>query len=211
MNKEIEEIIKKYDLTSKAKIFNLVNQTTSIKRSGWVRMGIDLSDCETIADHMFSMYNIGLIFLPNEYNDPLYNKQEILMMCLLHDIGETITGDIIRPEKTKADYEYEDVVFHAVIESFERCNIECTKDFKKAWENFEGKLDINGILGNEIDNIQMYYRLFVYACKYPNLFSDELLAKWMAKVPETTLGYSIFKELVLDNPIFKERINVIKR
>lgn len=210
MNDEIYEIIKKYDLTSKAKIFNLINQATSIKRSGWVRMGIELSDCESIADHMFSMYNIGLIFLPNKIDDPLYNKDEILSMCLLHDIGETITGDIIRPEKTLKDYEYENVVFHAIIESFKINDIACYESFKSAWENFEEKKNINGILGNELDNIQMYYRLFIYACKYPDLFSDDLLAKWMAKVPQTKIGYDIYKELVLNNPIFKERIHVLK-
>lgn len=68
------------------------------RRTGWVNRGI--ADPESVAEHMYCAFLLGLFFLPEKHSEPTYDKNHVLRMILVHDIGEAITGDIPSPEKT---------------------------------------------------------------------------------------------------------------
>ncbi len=68
-----------------------------MKRSGWVYYGIEQP--ETIMSHMYDAWLLGTLFLPTESHLKQYDKDRILQMLLIHDLGESITGDIMTPLK----------------------------------------------------------------------------------------------------------------
>lgn len=82
-----------------ASTYNKFSKADSVVRTGWVNNGV--TNPENIVEHMYNCWLIGMLYLPDECEEPEYDKNTILNMLLLHDLGETVTGDISRPEKRK--------------------------------------------------------------------------------------------------------------
>ena len=68
----------------------------NISRQGWIDK-LSISNPESVADHSFSMAIIGMVLSDSEN----YNTEKILKMILLHDLAESITGDITPGGKPK--------------------------------------------------------------------------------------------------------------
>lgn len=83
--------------------FNTSVNLKKIPRQGWIdKLSID--NPESVADHTFSMAMMGMIFSDLEN----YDTEKILKMILLHDLAESITGDITPEQiskKKKTDLE----------------------------------------------------------------------------------------------------------
>lgn len=58
-----------------------------IKRTGWVLKGV--KDVESVADHTWRMSFLVLMLTPKKLD-----KQKVLEMCIIHDLGEIGIGDI---------------------------------------------------------------------------------------------------------------------
>jgi len=67
----------------------LVGKSKRIPRTGWVREKV--KNPESIAEHSFRVGVIAMILA----DDLLVNKEKLMKMALLHDLGETFTGDIV--------------------------------------------------------------------------------------------------------------------
>lgn len=61
-----------------------------MKRKGWVLK--DVADPECVSGHMYRMAMITFLIDPVKY--PNINKQRCLEMALVHDLAESIIGDI---------------------------------------------------------------------------------------------------------------------
>lgn len=80
-------------------IFEHITKLKETKRTGWVVRGID--NGESIADHCFSTAFLSMLI-----SDELeFNTEKAVRMALLHDMAESITGDIKTPEKEKLGHE----------------------------------------------------------------------------------------------------------
>ena len=78
--------------------FNTAINLKKIPRQGWIdKLSIDKS--ESVADHTFSMAIIGMIFSDLEN----HNTEKILKMILLHDLVESITGDMTPEQISKKE------------------------------------------------------------------------------------------------------------
>ena len=89
-------------------IFKELYNTKFEKRVGWVNRNIKEKDQESVMDHMYSTYLLGMFLLPEtkyeleeykltdfaDYN--AYDKQAILTTVLIHDMGENYIGDKYR-------------------------------------------------------------------------------------------------------------------
>ena len=76
--------------------FNLSANLKNISRQGWIDK-LSLTNPESVADHTFSMAIIGMV-LSDSKN---YDTEKILKMILLHDLAESVTGDITPDKKPK--------------------------------------------------------------------------------------------------------------
>ncbi|KAB7498181.1 HD domain-containing protein 2 [Armadillidium nasatum] len=66
----------------------LVGNLKHLKRTGWVKKGIN--EPETVSGHMYRMAILSFFFGENEG----FDSNKVMRMSLVHDLGESIIGDI---------------------------------------------------------------------------------------------------------------------
>lgn len=185
------------------------------KRSGWIKRGFQVS--ESIFDHMYACYLIGLVLLPESLsNNDVYNKQTILNLLLIHDLGEKDIGDIIHGQKTEADRQNEFASIKSFLKGIE---FGVAQDFESLWKTMESGTgtNINSTIAKEIDCIQSTYQFFKYliegkvTAKYAT--EDELL-NWLNDINNSIIvsnvGRQIRNDLIIKNELFLNHNNDIK-
>ncbi len=92
------------------KFFKHAGELKNVKRAGWIERG--LSEPESVADHTFRVSVMVLM-----YSDILeLNTEKALKMALLHDLQESVTGDItpqhldIKEKKAKEEKAMKDIL-----------------------------------------------------------------------------------------------------
>ena len=78
--------------------FNTSANLKKIMRQGWIDK-LSIIHPESVADHTFSMSIIGMVLSDLEG----YNTEKILKMIILHDLAESIIGDITPEQKEKKE------------------------------------------------------------------------------------------------------------
>lgn len=81
-------------MSSKRKVdyvdfFKTIGKSKRLLRSGWVREGV--KDPESVAEHSFRVGVLAMV-LAGRLN---VDKEKLMKMALLHDLGELVTGDIV--------------------------------------------------------------------------------------------------------------------
>ena len=72
---------------------------------------------ESVADHSWRIALISMLMTGiEEYRD--LDMDKVIRMCLIHDLGESFTGDIPTFEKKSADAKAEDELFMKWVDSF---------------------------------------------------------------------------------------------
>lgn len=85
--------------------FKTVGRSKRLLRSGWVREKVN--DPESVAEHSFHVSVLAMVL-----SDKLgYNldKNKLIKMAILHDLGEVITGDVVTQRFDLIDLERRDV------------------------------------------------------------------------------------------------------
>ena len=72
---------------------------------------------ESVADHSWRIAMMGMLLCGEEEFRDL-DRDKLLRMCLIHDLGEAFTGDIPTFLKNDADTQVEDTVFRRWVRSF---------------------------------------------------------------------------------------------
>jgi putative hydrolases of HD superfamily len=75
-------------------------QLKQLYRQGWIQRGIDPASCETVAEHTFGNAMLCLMLLPRH---PDLDALRVLMMALVHDVGEAYVGDITPNDNIPAE------------------------------------------------------------------------------------------------------------
>jgi len=68
---------------------------------------------ESVAEHSWRLSLLAML-LEDEIKDADFNR--IIRMCIIHDLGEAITGDIPAFWKTKGDSDHEDAMIEKLLE-----------------------------------------------------------------------------------------------
>jgi putative hydrolase of HD superfamily len=86
---------------------------------------------ESVADHSYALSILSLSLA----GGPNLNREKVLLMSLLHDLGESIIGDIITSQnesEVKLKFESEVKAFKKVLE-----NLDSSKELMELWLDFE--------------------------------------------------------------------------
>ena len=195
-------------------VMNLFSTASKVRRAGWVELGVD--GPENIVEHMYNCWLMALLYLPGEYEAAGYDKNTVLKLLLIHDLGETVTGDITRPQKKK-NPEFYDSQERAVMQSLflsgtypSAVNLDEYLSLWDAWDEREG---INAMIARDIDNLQTVFRFCRYYKADPQRYTDELIGYWMDGIGtlETRLVKEIAEILVMQNPEFEEIVTQYRR
>ncbi len=190
-------------------VVNLFADSNILERTGWTGTNVPTPHKESIAEHMYFMYTLANIYLPEESLEDGYSKEKILDMIMIHDLAETLTGDIPHPNKTSQDDIKEDLIAKALWCSLLYNEASNANKVYDAWVDWTLNISYNANLAHDFDAIQLNYQFFTYACKYPETYTDQNILSWTRRQPKTPLGKEIYKKIILENPKFKSRIGVI--
>jgi putative hydrolases of HD superfamily len=129
-------------------LFKSAGILKTISRKGWVKAGI--SNQESVADHCFRMAIIG-IFLSEE---AALNSAKVVRMCLIHDLAESVIGDLTPEEKVseEAHRKDEDKICRGIFDTLPQKEKEM---FLRDWsELLEGKTPEAKLVW-QIDKLEM--------------------------------------------------------
>lgn len=152
-----------------------VHKLSSIKRTGWVDYHV--TNPETIMCHMYDTWLLGKIFLPETLANPEYDKNKILDMILIHDIAESITGDIITPVKEldpKYDADESRAMKHIL-------DLVPNDTLKSTWIEWADHVSINSIIAKDLDILQSIVQYCLYRPMTPALQTNESTNNWLGK------------------------------
>ena len=135
--------------------FNTVANLKSVPRQGWIDKLI-IENPESVADHVFSMSVIGMI-LSDSRN---FNTEKILKMILLHDLAESITGDITPEEKPLEEKKYlENIAMKDILSKLPE-NLHT--QYLEIWEEYQNNETKEADFVHQIDKLEMAIQAKIY-------------------------------------------------
>lgn len=168
---------------------NLLKYTEKLKhlpRTGWLRHNITTP--ETVASHSWQMAMMALKLAENKETGA-YDMDKVIKMCLCHDIGESIIGDITPSDSRYASKEEEE---SKAIEK-----IATESDFYKVkalFDEYEENKTPEAKLANDLDKLDMFAQSLAYEEKYQGKDLTEFRES-AVKAIQTDIGKKLLKEL----------------
>lgn len=134
-----------------------LNGLKQLYRQGWLKRGIPPEQCESVAEHVFSMAMLGWWIADDQY--PELDRDKVLRMTLIHELGEIYIGDITpsdlisREEKHRLEREG----FLKVVEKFTHW-----EEYLELWEEFEAGNTEEARFVRQLDRLEMAFQAAVY-------------------------------------------------
>ena len=120
------------------------------KRRGWIKRAGITNEVESVADHSFRMAIIAMLFV----SDRKINSAKMVRMCLIHDLAESVIGDILPEEKLsksshrKKENEVMNQIFYSLAPS-------TRAKFARDWKELLDSKTKEAKLVWEIDRVEM--------------------------------------------------------
>ncbi len=156
---------------------------------------------ENTDEHIYSCWLMGMLYLPNTYDDPGYSKNDILQMLLIHELWKKDC----RAGKAELSEYPDDTVMRSLLMTGtypESVNLSRYVELWNLWQYEEG---INSQVALDIDAIQTVYCFCDSYLRDPDRFSTEDLRFWVGGIDdiETDIGKDIADTLIINNPKYK--------
>lgn len=146
-------------------LLHKVGKLKELKRTGWVLRKVP--NPESVADHSFRT-SIMALLLSDKSN---LDKNKCVQMALIHDLSESIAGDITPHEKISEEEKYE-IEKKAIESLFKEVD---GKNIIELWEEYEKCESPEAKFVNELDKMEMLIQSFEYKQKYKDLDLSEFL------------------------------------
>lgn len=130
--------------------YNFVYRLKSLPRAGWLRNNIPPEKCESVAEHTLGMAALALYLMDQFHLD--IDKSKVLMMIIIHDLGEVIVGDITPKDEITVEDKFKKEL-EAINEIFNSFN-EPDK-FISLWKEFETNNTPEARFVKQLDKLEM--------------------------------------------------------
>ncbi len=139
-----------------------VYQLKSMPRSGWIQSGVNRTEVESIAGHSFGM-SILILFLRPVLQGNGINVERALNMALIHDIAESIVGDLTPNDAVSLDDKHA-----SELEAFQQImkHVQEGDYFQELWDDFESVGSDEAKLVKRIDKLDMLIQAYLYEKKF---------------------------------------------
>lgn len=136
--------------------YGYVDQLKRTRRAGWVKAGI--SDSENVSDHSFSTSILSMILADKLGAD----KEKLMKMALIHDLGESIIGDVLWYSKDKGidrvklakKEKDEGKAMRKILKTLNN------REYLDLWTEMEEKRTKEAKLHKEIDRLDLAFQAF---------------------------------------------------
>lgn len=165
--------------------FHHVLNLKTIPRQGWIDK-LNLANPESVADHSYSMAVIAM-FLGDLLK---MDTAKMIKMTLLHDLAESITGDLTPEQASKINKnKLEEVSIEEILQELPDS---LSKEYFKIWKEYLNKSSNESLIVHEIDKFEMA----IQAIKYSNETNEKMIQEFLnSSIPHIT------------NPKLKEILN----
>ncbi|MGQ0795797.1 MAG: HD domain-containing protein [Nitrosopumilaceae archaeon] len=128
--------------------FNIVSELKKIPRKGW-KEKLGLEKTESVADHSYLTAVMAMAFSDWKGFDTL----KILKMSLLHDLAESITGDLTPDEISKeSKQELENQTINDILSKLPS---NLSNEYSKIWREYQEGKSNEAILVHDVDRLEM--------------------------------------------------------
>lgn len=168
------------------KVYMQFNHLKRIYRKGWLNSNIPAEFCESDADHSLGVAFLGLI-LAQKYA-PLLNQEKLLKMAIIHELGETVIGDITPDEDYPTRKKEEFAAIQKIL-----LNLPDSEGLIGLYSEFENKSSPEGKFMKEIDSLEMVLQALVYEKEF-NFDSQDFFTSTQEKIKDPHLQ-KLFEQL----------------
>ena len=145
--------------------FQKVLELKNIPRQGW-KDKLQIDDVESVAEHTYSTAIMSMIYSDLQKLD----TEKIIKMTLLHDLAESITGDLIPNKISKnSKREKENTAIKQILSNLPN---KISQSYYKIWDDYQKILSQEAKLVHEIDKLEMAFQAKYY---YDKGYSKEKL------------------------------------
>lgn len=136
-------------------LYNSVN-LKKIMRQGWIDK-LSIMHPESVADHTFSMAVIGMVLSDLEG----YDTEKILKMIILHDLAESIIGDITPEQKERT--EKLNLENNTMLRILSLLPENIKNQYETIWTEFQNHESQESKFVHEIDKLEMALQAKIYS------------------------------------------------
>lgn len=165
-----------------------LNHLKQLYRQGWLRRGLPAERCESVAEHIFGMAMLAWWIADTTF--PELDRDKVLRMILLHELGEIYIGDIVPADGVAAEEKnrLEREGFQRVVGKLPR-----GAEYLTLWEEFEQGETAEARFTRQLDRLEMAFQAAVYEHQ-TGLPVDEFFATTSAALADSRLR-EIFEQL----------------
>jgi putative hydrolase of HD superfamily len=140
-------------------------------RRGWVQSA-NVSNPESVADHSFRLALLSMVL--GDLRG--LNTEKIMKMALIHDLGESIIGDLTPRDNSKNENKKIEET-RAIKTVLEKLPEELQRNYFEIWNEFCSKSTLESKLVSEADKLEMAVQASEYIVEG---YSNKLLNKFMS-------------------------------
>jgi len=152
-------------------ILNFFHTSANLKkipRQGWIDK-LSVNRPESVADHVFSMAIMGMIFSDLENQD----TEKILKMILLHDLAESVIGDMTPDQISKEEkIAIENKTMKNILENLPP---PIQKQYALLWEEYQLNNSKEAKIVHQLDKLEMALQAKIY---FNEGYSEEKLTSF---------------------------------
>jgi len=136
--------------------FNIAANLKKIPRQGWINK-LSLEKPESVADHTYSLAIMGMVFSDLEN----FNTEKILKIILLHDLAESIVGDITPDQISKN--KKTDLENKAIKKILRKLPQSIQKQYIELWEEYQSNISAEVKIIHQLDKLEMALQAKIYS------------------------------------------------
>ncbi|MEM3769149.1 MAG: HD domain-containing protein [Nitrososphaerales archaeon] len=149
----------------------LIGNLKNIKRAGWMEK-VGIKEPESIADHSFRTAILCMLFGDMKK----LNTLKMLKMALIHDVCESIIGDLIHPKDEKEELRKRNLENNAMMKILSLLPKDIRRKYSKIWKEFQDGVSIEAKIVKEMDKLEMAFQALEYEEK--GYSKEKLLEFW---------------------------------
>jgi len=175
----------------------ITSRSKKITRTGWKREGIP--NPESVAEHSFQVSIMAMVFADQFGAD----RNKLIKMAILHDLGEVVTGDIVWARGKIIDIEKrkkkEDTETQGIEKIFKTIGL--SNEYKNILEEMIERRSLEAKIFWQLDKLEMAMQALYYEKEYEKKL-DEFFVNAGLQIYSPFLK-KIFKQILRHRPKLK--------
>lgn len=186
----ISNIVMAVNPSSALDFFNVVGKLKTLKRTGWINHEIPMP--ESVADHMYRMSMLSFLI-----TDSRVNRDELIKICLVHDLAEAKVGDITPYDGVSKEEKrrLEETALREMLTNIGQQSI--SDELLRLWLEYEEGTSHTAGVAKQLDKFEMIVQADEYEAVNPGKRLDSFFA--------STVGYFTHPEIAAWDVALREK------